>query len=208
MDQDSKGCLLAAVIPAVVMFVIGLIVLVVNKFNDDSWFTFMLLSLLLVIELVVGLVYLLMRQVKQGKQVLSEQARKTQAKRALILGFAVITTLIVVAVVTGLWKNQYVMVCFGLLAMPFIGAMLFSNMETGAKGSVITLAVVAALLFIFSTGNLSDPNTVTIVNGISSTDFSENLTSKLLLLVIVSFFYFWAGTLLSGAVLRLCAPKD
>ena len=205
MDQDDKGCLLALVIPAVVLSVIGLIISLVKGDAGEV----IMLSIPLGMELIIGLFYLLMRAITQRPVIwLSEQARKTQARRALILGPAVTIVLIVLAAATGWSKNQYIMAGFGLLAMPFIGAALFSNLKSGAKAAVIAIAVAAALLVVFSIGDLSDPRTVTIINGIRSTDASENLTNKFLLLAISGFFYYWAGTLGSGAVLWVCAPND
>ena len=100
MDQDDWGCLLALVIPAVLLSVVGLIITLVNQ--DKTLLTFGLMSIPLGMELIIGLFYLLMREITQpGVLWLSEQARKTQARRALILGPAVVVALLVLANVTG-----------------------------------------------------------------------------------------------------------
>jgi len=130
-----------------------------------------------------------------------------QRKRVIIICITAILIIAVAYIVTtSLWRYEWLFYAAIFLIFPYVGA-LYRLKHKNAKSFVIILAVVISFFSILFLGDLSDPETVTIINGFRSTDFSENIAAKLGIFGASAVLLYGEEAFLSKVIFLLCASK-
>lgn len=174
-----KGCL---IVSGIIFVLLGACLLVPGIIFHDR--ASLILGIIIIrVPLVVALV-LGVRHAIEGKWSIKPAQHLSSAR---VIVPAVLTSLAMAAVMAALGRyattgEPWRSICFAAVIPCICAIPPILGKGKGARVATFALALIVAILFTSSLGDLSDPNRITIINGVRSTDAGEHLTTYILIM--------------------------